>query len=131
MTRTDNMDLALPAGSDYVDIQVLNENFRKIDEHTHDLDGLGAATTETYTVTVPTAWVQSGNFYYQDIAVEGVLEADNPVVDILPGEDNDANILYSEAMAKVLHITTAENSIRVWAKEAINIAFPIQLKVVR
>lgn len=131
MTRTEKMNLSLPAGNDYVDIQVLSENFRKIDEHTHDPDDLGAATTETYTVTVPAAWIQSGDCYYQDINVPGILATDTPIVDIKSGSDNAANLLYSEAMCKVFRITTSAESIRVWAKEAINIAFPIQLKAVR
>ena len=131
MTRTEKMGLSLPAGNDYVDIQVLSENFRKIDEHTHDPDDLGAATTEIYAATVPAAWIQSGGCYYQDIAVNGILEADTPIVDIKPGEDNDANIVYAEAYSKVFRITTFANKVRVWATEAIETAFPIQLKVVR
>lgn len=32
MAETENLGLSLPAGSDYADIEVLNENFRKIDQ---------------------------------------------------------------------------------------------------
>lgn len=133
MTRTGKMELSLPAGNDYVDVQVLSENFRKIDAHTHCPGDLGAATTATYTVTIPTAWVQSGALYYQDITdgVQGMLSTDNPVPGVAYGTDNDANLLFEECFGKLFRITTSNNSIRVWAKEAISTAFPIQLKVVR
>ena len=85
----------------------------------------------TYTATVTTAWTASGSYFYQDVAVSGLLATDNPVVDINPGSDNAANALYSEAICKVIHITTSANRVRVWATEAIATAFPIQLKVVR
>ena len=31
MAETDNLKLALPGSNEYVDVEVLNENFRKID----------------------------------------------------------------------------------------------------
>ena len=91
----------------------------------------GKASTASYTATVATTWVGSGGYYYQDVSVPGILATDAPCVDILPGSDNAANILYSEAICKVFRATTSANSIRVWATEAIATAFPIQLKVVR
>lgn len=91
----------------------------------------GKANTVTYTATVTATWTTSGDYFYQDIAVSGILATDNPVVDILPGSDNAANVVYGENMCKVFRIVTSANSIRVWATEAIETAFPIQLKVVR
>lgn len=92
---------------------------------------LGAATTVTLTATVPTSWTASGSYFYKDVTVNGILATDNPVVDIYPGSDNAANVLYSESICKVFRITTSANSIRLWATEAIGTAFPIQIKVVR
>lgn len=92
---------------------------------------VGAAVTVTYTATVTTSWTASGDYFYQDITVSGVLATDNPCVDILCGTDNAANKLYSDCICKVLHITTSANKIRLYATEAISTAFPIQLKVVR
>lgn len=91
----------------------------------------GGATTETYNVIVPTAWTASGSYYYQDISVPGMLATDNPIPGVAYGEDNDANVMYDECFVKVLHITVSANSVRVWATEAIDTAFPLQLKVVR
>ena len=91
----------------------------------------GKASTVTYTATVTNTWTASGDYFYQDVAVSGILAADNPIVDIVCGSDNAANALYSESICKVFRITTAANSVRVWATEAVATAFPIQLKVVR
>ena len=89
------------------------------------------AETKTYTATVTTSWTPDGDYYYQDISVTGILATDNPVVDILPGSDNAANLLYSEAISRVFRISVSANGIRVWAKEETVTACPIQLKVVR
>ena len=84
-----------------------------------------------FTATVTTNWIADGDFYYQDIFVEGILDADRPVVDVLMGSDNMTNVTYCETFCKIFRITTLDNSIRVWATEAITTAFPIQLRVVR
>ena len=93
---------------------------------------VGAASTATYTATVTKSWIEAVDCYYQNITVNGILATDNPIVDIAPGNDNSANQLYSEAMCKVFRIAiTDANTIQVMATEAIDIAFPIRLKVVR
>lgn len=93
--------------------------------------GLVKARVVTYTATVTATWTASGDYFYQDISVSGVLATDNPIVDVVCGSDNAANALYSEAIGKVFRITASSGSIRVWATKAIEFAFPIQLKVVR
>ena len=99
--------------------------------HTHTPESIGAATKIVYTTTISTNWIADGDYFYQDIAVDGIQEDDDPDMDILPSDDNATNILYSEAICKVFRTTTFDNSIRVWATEAISTAFSIRLKVVR
>lgn len=99
-------------------------------------EAVGAATERVYTATLSGdsgEWTlnSGGGYFYQDVAVDGILETDTPIVDFLPGTDGDANILYNEKMGKILWITTADNSIRVRATEAISTDLPLQLKVVR
>ena len=118
--------------------EVLGKVFAPL-KHTHatsevtNLDNAlnAKAVTATYTATVTATWTASGSHYYQDIAVNGILESDNPIVGVNYGSDEEANVLYDESICKVIHITTSANSIRVWATEAVETAFPIQLKVVR
>lgn len=85
----------------------------------------------TYSATVSATWTADGDYFYQDIAVPGILATDNPVVDIEAGADDAANIIYSTNMGKVIRVTTSGGSIRVVATKAIEAAFPIQIKVVR
>lgn len=89
------------------------------------------ATTQTFAATVDGGWAEEGGCFYQDITVTGMRETDEPFPDIEPSTDNEATLLYADAFSKVFRITTGENSIRVWATEAISISFPIRLKVVR
>jgi len=92
---------------------------------------IGAATTTTMTATVPVSWTASGSFYYQQVPVAGMLEADNPVADILPGSDNAANKLYADAWSKVQSIDTLDGAVKLWCTAAPTTAFPVQFKVVR
>lgn len=87
--------------------------------------------TETYEVMVISSWTESGDYFYQDISVPGMRETDNPIPGVAYGEDNDANVLYDDCFGSVLHITTYDDKVRVWAKKAIKTTFPLQLKVVR
>lgn len=100
-------------------------------DHTHTLASLGAAKTVTLTCTMPVSWTASGSYFYQQVSVPGMLAADNPVADILPGTDNDANKLYAEAWGKVQSITTLAGKVTIWCTEAPTVAFPVQFKVVR
>lgn len=90
------------------------------------------ASTNTYTPSIGTSWTaNSAGGYYKTVTVSGILAGDNPVVDVVMGSDVSANALYAEAWALVTRITTAANSITLYASEAPTTAFNIQLKVVR
>lgn len=92
------------------------------------------ASTATYTVNVPVSWTEdtTNGGYTQTVTVSGILETDNPMADIILGSDIEANALYLEAWGLVTRITTAANSITLYANnEAPATAFTIQLKVVR
>jgi hypothetical protein len=95
---------------------------------------LGAASTATYTATVSTSWTEDtiNGGYYQTVTVNGMLDSDNPIADVVLGDDVDANALYLEAWACVTRITTSANAIKIYANEdAPTTAFTVQLKVVR
>lgn len=71
------------------------------------------ANTTTLTATVPVAWTASGEFFYQNVSVPGMLASDNPIADILPGGDNAANKLYAEAWGKVLRTDTYDGGVQI------------------
>lgn len=91
------------------------------------------ASTATYTVSVPASWSEnSAGGYMQTVSVNGMLATDNPIADVILGADVDANALYIEAWSRVTRITTAANSITLYANgDAPETAFTIQLKAVR
>lgn len=95
----------------------------------------GKATTETYNITISSDdWLQYGtNLYIDEIYIDGILEDDNPVVDIVISDFEDVDTMKSlnDAWSKVLAIETWENRITAYAEEPIDIDIPIQLKVVR
>lgn len=96
---------------------------------------IGAATTTTYTVSVPySGWAEQSNGsggWQKSITVSGILAADNPVADVVLGTDTAANENYIAAWSTVQRIVTAANSITIYTNGDPKVAFSIQLKVVR
>lgn len=95
---------------------------------------IGAASTATYTVSVPVSWTadSTNGGYYQTITVSGILSTDNPIADVVLGANVTNNATWLEAWALITRITTANNSITLWANgDAPASAFTCQLKVVR
>lgn len=91
------------------------------------------ASTVTYTVSVPASWGENiAGGYMQTVTVNGMLATDNPIADVILGADVEANVAYMAAWACVTRITTAANSITLYANgEAPATAFTMQLKAVR
>lgn len=95
---------------------------------------LGTASTETITVSVGTSWTKdtTNGGYYQTCTATSMKAGDNPVVDVILGDDIAANALYKEAWACVDRVVTAADSVTVYANEkAPTTAFTFQAKVVR
>lgn len=89
-----------------------------------------AGVTNTYTCNTSTSWTKNSSGYYtQTISVSGITANDNPIIDIVTDVNNYANQL--DAWGKIFKITTAANSMTVYATEAISIALLLQIKVVR
>lgn len=91
----------------------------------------GKANTVTLSGWVPLGWIASGDYFYQNATVTGMLATDNPIADILTGSDNAANKLYAEAWGKVLRAVTYDGGVQVWCTAEPAVALPLQFKVVR
>jgi len=63
--------------------------------------------------------------------VSDVLESDNPFVGIVYSGDDETDENYDNTMTKIRWIRTGDGYIEVYATGEIDIAIPIQLKVVR
>lgn len=87
------------------------------------------ATTARYTGTIPASGWSASNTV--TIAVSGILASDTPIVDIVQTGTSSTDETMRENWAKITRITTAANSITVYASEVPSAVIPIQLKVVR
>lgn len=90
-----------------------------------------AASTVTYKVNIGTAWSGSAAPYRQTISVSGMLASDNPIVDVTPDSAYETAVSQVEAWGNIHRITTAANSITVYANDKTEVAIPIQLKCIR
>lgn len=87
------------------------------------------AKTVTYNATVGTAWTAKTGYVQQTITVNGILATDNPIIDLVTSTADFA--AQQEAWGKVFKVTTAANSITLYASEATEKAISLQIKVVR
>lgn len=100
----------------------------------HTNNGSIHTTVNEYTVSVPTSWTadSTNGGYKNTVTASGILATDNPIYDVVLGTDTAANALYLEAFALVTRLTTANNSITLWANgEAPTNAFTVKLVVMR
>ena len=90
------------------------------------------AETITYTATIPsTGWTASAP-YYVDVAIEGLLETDNPMITPIYTGTVETDAAIKEAWNKIDRAVTSANSLRVYAFEEVPSAnIPVQLQVVR
>ena len=98
------------------------------------LDGMNIKLTYVgfeYDATITTTWSGSAAPYAQEIAVDGILVGDNPIVDLVLSDDYTTAQLQLEEWGKIYRITTDANKITVYANEATMTSLPIQLQVVR
>lgn len=89
---------------------------------------------KTITVPVSATWTTdtTNGGYMQVISVQGIVESDDPIYDVVLGADVDANAIYLEAFASVTRLTTSENKVTLWANKSLpSSAFTLKLKVVR
>lgn len=93
---------------------------------------LGAASVALYQVTVATGWTSASTGYTKTVTVSGILSTDVPVVGVVLSSDASAAQLQGKAFACVNRITTATNSITLYAySSAPTTSFTIQLLTVR
>ena len=90
------------------------------------------ATTVVYTAEVVSGGaIGDDGYYYRNVAIDGIRSTDTPIVDILTGDDNDANIQYAECLSKIVRVQSVGGKLVLYYKEKPQYNFPIQVKVVR
>ena len=96
------------------------------------LSALGGASVALYQATIPTGWTTASTGYTKTVTVSGITANDVPVVGVVLSSDAASAQLQGKAFACVNRITTAANSITLYAySTAPTQQFQIQLLTVR
>ena len=84
-----------------------------------------------YTTTLDTTWTGTSAPFTKTQTITGILATDTPIVDVVMSGTYATDEARQEAWSNIYRITTANNSITLYAKEKPTVSLPIQLKVVR
>ena len=82
--------------------------------------------------TIPSiGWSSDETGSHIDVDVQGILETDTPIVDIVQTGESESDATMRNAWVAVTRITTSSDKITVYADQAPEVELPIQLEVVR
>lgn len=87
--------------------------------------------TPIYTGTISTTWSGSSAPFGQDVTITGLLAGDSPIVDLVPSSDYVTAAKEIEDYGKIFRMTTAADTLTVYATEKTTTALNIQLAVLR
>lgn len=87
--------------------------------------------SKTYIANIGTEWEGDAAPYTQTISISGITVNDNPIVDTILSSEYETAKSELSNYGKIYRITTADNSITVYANEKTDIGFSIQLKCVK
>ena len=128
----DGTTIAADAATDSLTIEA-GDNINITPDATSDKVTISADNpSTTYNATIGIEWTGDAAPYSQTVAVTGITENDTPIVDIIPSNtDYEALTTQLEEFGNVYRITTAANSITIYATEKTTVEIPIQLKCVK
>jgi phage-related tail fiber protein len=132
-TSTSSTSTSLAATASAVK-SVYDTTVQALDTHAGtqaSLSQLGHVNHAVLTTTLNTTWQGSTAPYTKTQTVSGLLATDTPIVDVVMSGTFATDQARIEAWGYVYRITTANNSITLYATEKPTVSLPIQLKVVR
>jgi hypothetical protein len=132
-TSTSSTSTTLAATASAVK-SVYDTTVQALDTHAETqatLNKLGHVNHVVLTTTLNTTWQGSTAPYTKTQTVSGLLATDTPIVDVVMSGNFATDETRIEAWGYVYRITTANNSITLYATEKPTVSLPIQLKVVR
>lgn len=90
------------------------------------------AVSQTFTATITAAgWTGDAAPYTNTVAINGLLAADTPIVDMIPSETYETAETEIEAYANIYRMVTADNQLTAYATEKPTVDISIQIKAVR
>lgn len=95
------------------------------------VNGIVAGMAIVYSGTIGTSWAGSEPPYTQSVTVEGLLESDNPIVDIVP--DNDYSVAGSQldGWSEIYRMVPHDNYLVAFTHRPVTVPIPIKLICVR
>lgn len=107
---------------------------QELDSHKNEnatLNNLGHVKHAVLTATLDTTWEGETAPYTKTVAVDGILESDVPIIDVVLTGDYATDTAILEAWNCVYRAVTADSSITFYATEKPTIEMTVQIKVVR
>lgn len=89
------------------------------------------AVSATYTATLDTTWSGDEAPYTKAQTVTGILAADKPIIDLVPGDTLEDVEAQEEAWANIYRAVTSADTITFYAKEKPEVSLPIQVRCIR
>ena len=125
----------VPGAGDFNRIEGNTQHLKdEIDSHKAEnatLSEKGHVNHGIYNITLDTTWSGSSAPFSKTQTVTGILATDTPIVDVVMSGTYATDEARQEAWSNIYRITTANDSITLYAKEKPTVSLPIQIKVVR
>ena len=84
-----------------------------------------------YTATLNPAWGGSAAPYTSEQTINGILETDKPLIDIVPSATFADAEKQADAWALIYRAVTAANKITFYAKAKPTVSIPLQIRCIR
>lgn len=94
---------------------------------------IDGSVSSIYRVTIPyDSWHEGDGVYYQSVPLVGIYEADEPIFDVdLSGTETAEEALEIIEANTIYRLITEDDSIQVYATDAIDIDIPIKIRCIR
>ena len=89
------------------------------------------AVSVDYTATLNTTWSGSAAPYTKEQTINGILETDKPLIDIVPSATFADAEKQADAWALIYRAVTAANKITFYAKAKPTVSIPLQIRCIR
>ena len=89
------------------------------------------AVSVDYTVTLDTTWSGDAAPYTKEQTINGILETDKPLIDIVPSATFADAEKQADAWALIYRAVTAANKITFYAKAKPTVSIPLQIRCIR
>lgn len=89
------------------------------------------AVSVDYTATLDTTWSGSAAPYTKEQTINGILETDKPLIDLVPSATFADAEAQADAWALIYRAVTAENKITFYAEAKPTVSIPVQIRCIR